>query len=71
MAAYPALDQRPLKDTICLFDVDETLTKARSVCAFPAPPVPLPRIAVAMRQSFAEQSTPANFLPLRALRMSN
>ncbi|KAL8304039.1 hypothetical protein RB597_004630 [Gaeumannomyces tritici] len=27
--AYPALDQRPLKDTICLFDVDGTLTPAR------------------------------------------
>ncbi|SPO00804.1 probable phosphomannomutase [Cephalotrichum gorgonifer] len=29
MAAYPPLDQRPLADTIVLFDVDETLTKAR------------------------------------------
>lgn len=29
MAAYPPLDQRPLKDTICLFDVDGTLTPAR------------------------------------------
>ncbi|KAL2109761.1 hypothetical protein VUR80DRAFT_2056 [Thermomyces stellatus] len=29
MAAYPPLDQRPLKDTIVLFDVDETLTRAR------------------------------------------
>lgn len=28
---YPALDARPLKDTICLFDVDETLTPARRV----------------------------------------
>ncbi|TLS29350.1 hypothetical protein PpBr36_01154 [Pyricularia pennisetigena] len=27
--SYPPLDQRPLKDTICLFDVDETLTPAR------------------------------------------
>lgn len=30
---YPALDARPLKDTICLFDVDETLTPARRVSA--------------------------------------
>lgn len=29
--SYPPLDQRPLKDTICLFDVDETLTPARKV----------------------------------------
>lgn len=26
---YPALENRPLKDTICLFDVDNTLTPAR------------------------------------------
>lgn len=30
-SVYPALEARPLKDTICLFDVDETLTKARRV----------------------------------------
>lgn len=28
---YPPLDERPLKDTIVLFDVDETLTPARLV----------------------------------------
>ncbi|KAJ5195119.1 Phosphomannomutase [Penicillium cinerascens] len=28
-SVYPPLESRPLKDTICLFDVDETLTKAR------------------------------------------
>lgn len=28
---YPALENRPLKDTICLFDVDNTLTPARRV----------------------------------------
>jgi phosphomannomutase len=26
---YPALENRPLKGTICLFDVDNTLTPAR------------------------------------------
>ncbi|KAL8727973.1 MAG: hypothetical protein Q9181_005512 [Wetmoreana brouardii] len=26
---YPPLEERPLKETICLFDVDETLTPAR------------------------------------------
>lgn len=31
-SVYPPLEARPLKDTICLFDVDETLTKARRVC---------------------------------------
>lgn len=31
-SVYPALKDRPLKDTIVLFDVDETLTKARRVC---------------------------------------
>ncbi|KAK0618160.1 eukaryotic phosphomannomutase-domain-containing protein [Bombardia bombarda] len=29
MASYPPLEERELKNTICLFDVDETLTKAR------------------------------------------
>lgn len=28
---YSALESRPLKDTICLFDVDNTLTPARGV----------------------------------------
>ncbi|EAL88512.1 phosphomannomutase (Sec53), putative [Aspergillus fumigatus A1163] len=28
---YPALQDRPIKNTICLFDVDETLTPARRV----------------------------------------
>ncbi|PTB61388.1 hypothetical protein BBK36DRAFT_1132758, partial [Trichoderma citrinoviride] len=27
--SYPPLEERPLKDTICLFDVDGTLTPAR------------------------------------------
>lgn len=44
-AAFPPLDQRPLKDTICLFDVDETLTKARRVRISLAL-LPLPRVAV-------------------------
>lgn len=30
-AVYPPLEARPMKNTICLFDVDETLTKARRV----------------------------------------
>lgn len=30
-SVYPSLEARPMKDTICLFDVDETLTKARRV----------------------------------------
>ena len=32
MASYPPLEDRPLKNTICLFDVDGTLTPARQVC---------------------------------------
>ncbi len=28
---YPPLEDRPLKDTICLFDVDGTLTPSRLV----------------------------------------
>jgi len=28
---YPPLEERPLKNTICLFDVDGTLTPARLV----------------------------------------
>ena len=29
--SYSPLEERPLKDTICLFDVDGTLTPARLV----------------------------------------
>ena len=29
--SYPPLEDRPLKNTICLFDVDGTLTPARGV----------------------------------------
>ena len=28
-SVYPPLEERPIKNTICLFDVDETLTPAR------------------------------------------
>jgi len=35
-ASYPPLDERPLKNTICLFDVDETLTPARKVRTSPS-----------------------------------
>lgn len=28
-AQYPTLESRPIKDTICLFDVDGTLSPAR------------------------------------------
>lgn len=31
-SVYPALENRPVKNTICLFDVDGTLTPARRVC---------------------------------------
>lgn len=31
---YPPLQDRPIKNTICLFDVDETLTPARRVRLF-------------------------------------
>lgn len=30
---FPPLEDRPVKDTICLFDVDGTLTPARQVCS--------------------------------------
>jgi hypothetical protein len=30
-ATYPPLNERPIKNTICLFDVDGTLTPARRV----------------------------------------
>src|SRR5277367_5322425 len=32
LADYPPLTERPIKNTICLFDVDGTLTPARRVC---------------------------------------
>lgn len=31
---YPPLEERPVKNTICLFDVDGTLTPARRVSSF-------------------------------------
>lgn len=31
-SVYPSLENRPVKGTICLFDVDGTLTPARRVC---------------------------------------
>lgn len=31
-ALYPPLNERPIKDTVVLFDVDGTLTPARRVC---------------------------------------
>lgn len=33
---YPPLEERPIKNTICLFDVDGTLTPARLVCPLPS-----------------------------------
>lgn len=33
-SVYPRLEDRPVKNTICLFDVDGTLTPARRVSAF-------------------------------------
>jgi len=35
-AVYPPLDQRPVKNTVLLFDVDDTLTKPRQVCTLDA-----------------------------------
>lgn len=32
VAEYPPLEQRPIANTICLFDVDDTLTIPRRVC---------------------------------------
>lgn len=34
-SVYPPLEDRPIKETICLFDVDETLTPARRVRVSP------------------------------------
>ena len=33
VSMYPPLESRPIKNTICLFDVDGTLTPARGVGA--------------------------------------
>lgn len=33
-SVYPALEDRPVKETICLFDVDGTLTPARRVSQY-------------------------------------
>jgi phosphomannomutase len=32
VSVYPPLEQRPVKNTILLFDVDDTLTMPRQVC---------------------------------------
>jgi len=37
-SVIPALTERPVKNTICLFDVDGTLTPARRVSATSAVP---------------------------------
>lgn len=37
-SVYPPLEARPMKNTICLFDVDKTLVPARRACAFPFMP---------------------------------
>src|ERR1700722_13422187 len=34
-SVYPTFEARPMKNTICLFDVDNTLGPARRVCTFP------------------------------------
>jgi hypothetical protein len=31
VSVYPPLDKRPVKNTVVLFDVDDTLTKPRQV----------------------------------------
>lgn len=33
-SVYPSLENRPLKQTICLFDVDKTLSPARGVSVY-------------------------------------
>jgi phosphomannomutase len=37
-SVYPPLDQRPVKNTVLLFDVDDTLTKPRQVLGLINPP---------------------------------
>ena len=37
-SVYPPLEARPVKNTICLFDVDGTLTPARRVIIRPKMP---------------------------------
>jgi phosphomannomutase len=36
-SVYPPLNQRPVKNTVLLFDVDDTLTKPRQVRRRPNP----------------------------------
>jgi phosphomannomutase len=43
-SVIPALDQRPVKNTICLFDVDGTLTPARRVCIYHGRSVQIERL---------------------------
>lgn len=45
-AVIPTLEQRPIKNTIVLFDVDETLTPARRVGSFSIASCNTPRLEV-------------------------
>lgn len=44
--AFPPLEDRPIKNTICLFDVDGTLTPARLVRATSSAPAGGPFLAI-------------------------
>lgn len=51
-SAYTPLQDRPLKDTICLFDVDGTLTPARLV-SWHTPILPIGLVGSPVRIYFA------------------
>lgn len=51
-AQFPPLNARPIKDTVCLFDVDGTLTPARQV----APLSPVLRAPRTRRQQSSKIS---------------
>jgi phosphomannomutase len=60
MAAYPPLAEREIKNTICLFDVDGTLTPARLVGS----PFPQAAISIPILTSLCLQSASPEMLDL-------
>lgn len=67
-ASYPPLDKRPIANTICLFDVDGTLTYPRGVSPNNSFPAPKPTSTHLLILQFSQDATPEMLHLLTALR---